>query len=92
MLNDIGFPIVTAHHKLRLYCGDDSYIADHHVCFIGSKILGHQVTFRGGVFDYYGIPTEATLFTVECVDCSTTIKLHDNHILVNHFTFLLVLN
>jgi len=86
MLNDIGFPIVTAPHELRLYCSDGSFTANQHVCFIGNKILGHQVVFRGGVFDYYGIPTEATLFTVECIDCSTSIELREDHILVNHFT------
>jgi len=87
MLNVIGFPIVTVPHELRLYCSDVSYTHNQYdLCFIGSKILGHQVIFRGGIFDYYGIPTEAILFTVECVDCLTTIKLQEDHILVGQFT------
>jgi len=86
MRNETGFPIVTVPHKLQLYCGDTVHIPDTKTCLLKHQFLGNQVMFRGCVFDYFGIPSEATLFNVQCADCPTSVKLLEGHILVDNVT------
>ena len=70
LLNGTGAPIVTSPHELRLYFPfNDGYnvsvTSDYKIYFISNNILGHPVKFTGAVFDYFGKPTEPTLFNIQ---------------------------
>jgi len=93
-LNDTLFPLVTSPHELRLYflTNDGVHISSNsyrNTYFIANNILGHKITFKGAVFDYFGKPAESTQFSVQCTDCST-FTLESNHLFVNNITFISV--
>ncbi|XP_065887831.1 uncharacterized protein [Dysidea avara] len=94
LLNSTGFPIVTSPHELRLYFVNDDGANltsdyDHNAYFIKNNILGHKVAFKGAVFDYFNKPAEPTLFSVECIDCSTFI-LDISHLFIDNVTLFTV--
>jgi len=93
LLNGTGAPVVTSPHELRLYFPFNdgcniSNTSDHNVYFIKNNILGHQVMFTGAVFDYFGQPTEPTLFNVQCMDCLPSVILPKTNVLVDNITIL----
>ena len=70
LLNGTGAPIVTSPYELRLYFPYNegyniSSASKYNTYFIRNNILGQEVKFTGAVFDYFGKPTEATLFIVQ---------------------------
>ena len=70
MLNGTGAPIVTSPHELRLYFPfSDGYnisaTTDRKIYFVRNNILGHPMRFTGAVFDYFGKPTQPTLFNIQ---------------------------
>ena len=91
LLNDTGAPIVTSPHELRLYFPSNngcniSSTSDHNVYFIKNNVLGYPVKFTGNVFDYFGKPAQPTQFDVQCVNCSSSIVLHNTLLLVDNIS------
>ena len=89
LFNGTGAPIVTSPHELRLYFPYNegykiSSASKHNTYFVRNNILGQEVKFTGAVFDYFGKPTEPTLFNIrlQCsnaTDCSTYTLIGGNH-------------
>ena len=103
LLNGTGAPIITSPHELRLYFPYNegyniSSASKYNTYYIRNNILGQEVKFTGAVFDYFGKPTEPTLFNMhlQCsntTDCSTYTLIGGNrdHILtqsIDNFTIL----
>ena len=105
LFNGTGAPIVTSPHELRLYFPYNegyniSSSSKHNTYFIRNNILGQEVKFTGAVFDYFGKPTEPTLFNIQLQCLNTTdssahtlIGGDRDHVLtqsIDNFTILIV--
>ena len=102
--NRTGAPIVTSPYELRLYFPYNegyniSSTSKRNIYFIRNNILGQEVKFTGAVFDYFGKPTEPTLFNIQLqcsntTDCSTYTLIGGNydHILTQSIDNFTVLN
>ena len=104
LLNGTGAPIVTSPHELRLYFPYNegyniSSASKPNTYYIKNNILGQEVKFTGAVFDYFGKPTEPTLFNMhlQCsnsTECSTYTLIGGNrdHILTQSIDNYTILN
>ncbi|XP_065889760.1 uncharacterized protein [Dysidea avara] len=95
LLNGTGPPIVTSPHEVRLYFPNNDGVnissnSDHNIYYIKNNILGHEVVFKGAVFDYFGKPVEPIQISVECIDCFSIHLVDDSHLLVDNTTQLSV--
>ena len=89
LLNGTGAPVVTSPHELRLYFPYNegyniSSSSKYNTYYIRNNILGQEVKFTGAVFDYFGKPTEPTLFNMhlQCsnsTECSAYTLIGGNH-------------
>ena len=104
LFNGTGAPIVTSPHELRLYFPYNegyniSSPSKHNTYFVRNNVLGQEVKFTGVVFDYFGKPTEPTLFNIQLqcsntTDCSTYTLIggNRNHILTQSIDYFTILN